>query len=77
MSKRKPIHRKTRVRLTKKSGSGHKQKNSKSAVRTVTTKPGDTYYKFAQKYNVSVAQLRKWNKYADRSIPVGVKIRVK
>lgn len=75
--KKKANSSKNKGKANKKSGSGHKQKNIKSAVRTVTTKPGDTYYKFAQKYNVSVAQLRKWNKYADRSIPVGVKIRVK
>lgn len=75
--KKKKNSTKSKGKAKKVAGSGHTQKNSKSTVKTVTTKSGDTYYKFSQKYNVSVAQLRKWNKYADRSIPVGVKLRVK
>lgn len=76
-AKKKANSSKNKGKAKKTSGSGHKQSNSKGAVKTVTTKPGDTYYKFSQKYNVSVAQLRKWNKYSDRSIPVGVKVRIK
>lgn len=75
--KKKKSASKNKGKANKKAGSGHKQNSSKSSVKTVTTKSGDTYYKFSIKYNVSVSQLRKWNKYPDRSIPVGVKIRVK
>jgi hypothetical protein len=41
------------------------------------TKKGDTYWDMWQKYSTSIAQLRKWNGYKDRRIPIGVKLRVK
>ena len=34
-------------------------------------KQGDTYSSLSKKYNVSVDNLRKWNGYKDKSIPVG------
>lgn len=40
-------------------------------------KKGDTYWVLGIKYGTSVAQLRTWNKYPDRRIPIGVKLRVK
>lgn len=63
-----------------------KVKNS-GKKKPVTTKPsgavyhlvkkGDTYWDMWKKYGTSIAQLRKWNKYPDRRIPIGVKLRVK
>lgn len=41
------------------------------------TKSGDTYWGLWKKYGTSIDQLRKWNKYPDRRIPIGVKLRVK
>ncbi|WP_117017521.1 LysM peptidoglycan-binding domain-containing protein [Aeribacillus pallidus] len=41
------------------------------------TKRGDTYWGLSKKYGTSISQLRKWNKYPDRKIPIGVKLRVK
>lgn len=54
----------------------------------VTTKPAnkpvyhlvkkhDTYWDCWKWYGTSIPQLRKWNKYPDRRIPIGVKLRVK
>lgn len=48
-----------------------------TTARYHTTKKGDTYWDLSKKYGTSIAQLRKWNKYPDRSIPIGVKLRVK
>lgn len=39
-----------------------------------TAKKNDTYGKLAKKYNVSVSDLRAWNKYKDGSIPIGAEI---
>ncbi|AOH54490.1 hypothetical protein ABE28_009005 [Peribacillus muralis] len=41
------------------------------------TRKGDTYWGLSRKYGSSIPQLRKWNKYPDRRIPIGVKLRVK
>lgn len=38
------------------------------------TKKGDTYSSISIKYKVSVENLRKWNKYPDTRIPIGVKL---
>lgn len=40
-------------------------------------KKGDTYWGLSKKYGSTIAQLRSWNKYPDRQIPIGVKLRVK
>ncbi|AKO92710.1 hypothetical protein BEH_11770 [Priestia filamentosa] len=40
-------------------------------------KKGDTYWGCWKKYGTSISQLRAWNKYPDRRIPIGVKLRVK
>ncbi|MCM3598718.1 LysM peptidoglycan-binding domain-containing protein [Metabacillus idriensis] len=40
-------------------------------------KKGETYWLMNKKYGTSIAQLRTWNKYPDRKIPIGVKLRVK
>lgn len=48
-----------------------------TTARYHVTRKGDTYYDLSKKYGTSIAQLRTWNKYPDRSIPIGVKLRVK
>jgi LysM repeat protein len=40
-------------------------------------KKGDTYWGLSKKYKTSIPQLRTWNKWADRKIPIGAKARVK
>lgn len=40
-------------------------------------KKGNTYWGLSKKYGTSISQLRTWNKYPDRAIPIGVKLRVK
>lgn len=54
---------------------GTKSEKTKKQYRT--TKRGDTYWGYHQETGASIANLRKWNKYADRSIPIGVRVRVK
>jgi hypothetical protein len=39
-------------------------------------KEGQTYSELSEKYDVSVEQLREWNKFPDRKIPVDAKIAV-
>lgn len=51
------------------------KKKSKAVYRR--TKRGDTYWGFHMQVGTSIAQLRKWNKYPDRRIPIGVKLRIK
>ncbi|WP_214810929.1 LysM domain-containing protein [Exiguobacterium sp. s127] len=41
------------------------------------TKKGDTYWDLARKYGTTVSKLRAFNKYPDRRIPIGVKLRIK
>ncbi|KIL72519.1 LysM peptidoglycan-binding domain-containing protein [Bacillus badius] len=57
---------------------GLKKPVSKTPQKAVyhVTKKGDTYWGLSKKYGVSIDQLRKWNKYPDRKIPIGVKLRV-
>lgn len=52
-----------------------KTRSSPAAYHRV--KPGDTYWGLSKRYGSSIQQLRRWNKYPDRSIPVNVKLRVK
>lgn len=40
-------------------------------------KKGDTYWDLARKYGTTVSKLRAFNKYPDRRIPIGVKLRIK
>jgi len=42
-----------------------------------TSKKGDSYWLYHQKTGASIANLRKWNKYPDRAIPIGVRVRIK
>jgi LysM repeat protein len=43
----------------------------------VTVKAGNTYWGWMMKYGTSINQLRKWNKWPDRRIPIGARARVK
>lgn len=59
-----------------------KKKPVSTKPRTTTaryhvTKKGDTYWGLSGKYGTSIPQLRAWNRYPDRQIPSGVKLRVK
>lgn len=40
-------------------------------------KKNDTYWDMWKKYGTSIPQLRAWNGYRDRFIPIGVRLRVK
>lgn len=64
---------------TTKKKSGKKSKSNTKKTKKVyhVTKKGDCYWKLWKKYGTSISQLRKWNKYPDRRIPIGVKLRVK
>lgn len=48
-----------------------------STARYHIAKKGDTYWGLSGKYGTSIPQLRAWNRYPDRQIPIGVKLRVK
>ncbi len=43
----------------------------------VVIKRGMTYWALGKKYNVSIQQLRDWNGYKDRFLPIGKKLRVR
>lgn len=51
---------------------GYKSKTSEPIVHTVIT--GDTYYKIARQYNVSVAEIQQWNNRADMNLKLGEKL---
>lgn len=53
------------------------KKPRSSPKRYHRVKRGETYWLMNIKYGTSISQLRKWNKYPDRRIPIGVKLRVK
>lgn len=60
-----------------KKNSGKKQASKKPKAVYVKVKRGNTYWEFSMRYGTSIPQLRRWNKYPDRFIPIGVKLRVK
>lgn len=63
---------------TKKKVSGKKTVKKKDSGPVYhKVKKGETYWKMMKTYGTSLDQLRKWNKYPDRRIPIGVKLRVK
>jgi LysM repeat protein len=51
---------------------GYKSKVVEPATHTVVT--GDTYYKIARQYNVSVAELQQWNNRTDMNLKLGEKL---
>lgn len=57
--------------------SGQKQTaNTNTKEKYHIVKKGDTYWALSKKYGSTVQQLRTWNKYPDRQIPVKAKLRV-
>lgn len=56
-----------------------KQDEDKTATNEtfVTVKAGDTYWGWWKQYGTAIQQLRDWNKWADRQIPIGSRARVK
>lgn len=72
--KQKPTRKPTDTNGKKKANS---KKSRTSTARYHVTRAGDTYWDLARKYGSSIPQLRAWNKYPDRRIPIGVKLRVK
>lgn len=62
---------------TKNKGKKKPAPKKKSAKVYHKVRPGDTYWYCWKRYGTSISQLRKWNKYPDRRIPIGVKLRVK
>ncbi|WP_026678218.1 LysM peptidoglycan-binding domain-containing protein [Fictibacillus gelatini] len=62
-----------------KSNSGKKKPTPKKKTSAVyhKTRSGDTYWGLSKKYGTPISTLRKYNKYPDRRIPIGVKLRVK
>ncbi|EAE0558709.1 LysM peptidoglycan-binding domain-containing protein [Listeria monocytogenes] len=65
------------VRKKKSSGKKQSVKSKKSPGTYITVKKGDCYWKWWKRYGTSIAQLRKWNKWPDRRIPIGKRARVK
>lgn len=68
-------HKKAKKKKGKKVAKKPKKKKSKKVYKR--TKRGDTYWGFHMQVGTSIAKLRKWNKYPDRRIPIGVKLRIK
>lgn len=68
-----------RKKKTTKKSSGKKSVTSKKSTNKKyhTVKKGNTYWSLSRKYGSTINQLRKWNGYPDRRIPIGVKLRVK
>ena len=50
---------------------------SRSPNKYVTVRAGDTYWGWSQRYGSTVAQLRTWNGWEDRLIPIGARARVR
>lgn len=62
-----------------KTKSGKKKTSGTRKTKAVyhKVKKGESYWSIAKKYNTTVGALKKMNKWSDRSIPVGAKMRVK
>lgn len=60
----------------KATNSGKKQAEPTGAV-YVTVQPGNTYWGWWVQYGTSIDQLRAWNGWPDRFIPIGARARVK
>lgn len=61
----------------KAAGKKKKSNTKKKSAVYHKVKKGETYSHMRMWYGTSLSQLRKWNKYPDRRIPIGVKLRVK
>lgn len=67
----------TKVKTSGKKKTVSKKRSTKTKKVYHVTRKGDCYWKLWKKYGTSISQLRKWNRYPDRRIPIGVKLRVK
>lgn len=73
----------TKIRMpkssyTKRKNSGKKAPaKKKSSAVWLTVRRGNTYWGWSMRYGTSIPQLRSWNHYPDRFIPIGVRVRVK
>lgn len=61
----------------KSKGKKKKSGTKKSSAVYRRIKAGETYSHMRMWYGTSLAQLRSWNKYPDRRIPIGANLRVK
>jgi len=50
---------------------------SRTTTKHVTVRAGNTYWGWSQKYGSTIAQLRSWNGWPDRFIPIGARARVR
>lgn len=57
--------------------SGKKQASAAPAQTWVTVVGGNTYWGWSMRYGTSIQQLRNWNHWPDRFIPIGARARVK
>lgn len=73
---KKKTKKKTSGKKTVKSNKG-KAGTGKALKKYHTVKPGENYSIIAKKYGTTIAALRKLNKWPDRSIPAGGRMRVK
>ena len=73
------VSAKQKTQQKKQTNAGKKQPVDEKKTTAVyhKVKKGDTYWGLSRKYGTSIPQLRKWNKYPDRAIPIGVKLRVR
>ncbi|WP_268914121.1 LysM peptidoglycan-binding domain-containing protein [Lentilactobacillus sp. SPB1-3] len=62
---------------TKSPTKGDRDKVKPKAGKYLTIKKGDTYWAYHLKFGSSIANLRSWNGYPDRELPIGKKVRVK
>lgn len=72
------VRRAKRSWVRRPSNAGRQQATpSKTTGTFVTVKAGNTYWGWSQSYGTSIAQLRTWNGWPDRLIPIGARARVK
>lgn len=63
--------------ITRDAGKKRATPGGRSGGVYVTIKRGNTYWEFSKRYGTSIAQLRAWNHYRDRFLPIGKRVRVK
>lgn len=77
VKKAKTSWKKKKKKKKKKGKQQVKKPKKKSKKKYVTVKRGNTYWGWMMKYGTSIKNLRKWNKWPDRFIPIGKRARVK
>jgi len=72
------VQPKTKATTSAVESAGRKQTaNAKESPLYHIVKRGDTYWALSKKYGVTIDSLRKLNRYPDRKIPIGVKLRIR